>query len=513
LRVQQLISDLEGREGPLADRYSANVALALLALTPFLVITTAAQSFGTVVQRDLGLGATNLELAAGLANAGYAFGAVLAAQLVQRLPLRLMLVAFEAVFVVATVVVAAGGPSLFVAGRILQGIATGMLLIAALPPLVIRFGAAKLPTTAAVINVGLFGVVALGPLVGGLVAETELWRLFFWLLAGAGVLAIVLGVVTYEHLSPQNPDLPVDRPALALAALGCGLAFAGVSVLTGVGFASPVFIALVTAGVLCLVALMVWQYRARNPLMPVDQLSSTVPVAGIMGAMAAGGAAVALLGILRTFLIQVEGLSPLQAGTLFWPLVAGVAVAAGALSLVVRRRGLMLLAMVGILVTVAAGVVVATLRPGVSHGVILLATFLLGVGTGASVAPGLFSAAFSVPSAQIGRTFALVELLRSVAAFLLAPVVLALAMRGAGGDPAALAAGLDTAALIAVAVTGAAAVVIVVLFFVGGARLHQPNVEGWLAGEGTAFDSPPLAAAARRRSQARRGRRREHRAT
>ena len=505
MRVQRFIPSLEGREGPLADRYSANVALALLALCPFLVLTTSAQSFGTLVQRDLGLGTTDLQLAVGLANAGYAFGAVLAAQLVQRLPLRVMLIVFELIFVAASVVVAVGGPELFVAGRIVQGLATGMLLIAALPPLVIRFGAAKLPITGMVINIGLFGVVALGPLVGGLVAQGGSWRLFFWLLAGAGALAIALGVATYEHLAPQNPDLPVDRAALTLAALGCGLAFAGVSVVTGLGFFSPVFIALVTAGVLCLIALMVVEYRGGDSLMPVGQLSSTLPVAGIVGAMAAGGAAVALLAILRTFLIEVEGMSALRAGSLFWPLILGVVVAALALGALMRRKGLMLLALFGILVTVAAGAVVLTLRPGVSHGVILLATFLLGLGTGASVAPGLFSAAFSVPVKQIGRTFAVVELLRSAAAFLLAPIGLAIAMKGAGGDPAALADGLRTAALIAVVVTAAAAVIVVALFFAGGARLHRPRVDEWMAGEDTAFQSPPLGAAARRRRWDRRG--------
>ncbi len=40
----------------------------------------------------------------------------------------------------------------------------------------------------------------------------------------------------------------------------------------------------------------------------------------------------------------------------------------------------------------------------------------------------------------------MVELLRSAAAFLLAPVVLAIAMNGAGGGPAALSDGLRSAA-------------------------------------------------------------------
>jgi hypothetical protein len=123
---------------------------------------------------------------------------------------------------------------------------------------------------------------------------------------------------------------------------------------------------------------MVVEYRGSDSLMPVGQLSSTLPVAGILGAMAA----VALIAILRTFLIEVEGMSALQADALLWPLLAGVV--------------------------------------------------CLGLGTGASVAPGLFSAAYCLPVKQIGRTFAVVELLRSAAAFLLAPVVLAIAMNGAG---------------------------------------------------------------------------------
>ncbi len=53
---------------------------------------------------------------------------------------------------------------------------------------------------------------------------------------------------------------------------------------------------------------------------------------------------------------------------------------------------------------------------------------LLGYGAGAGVAPGLFLAGFSVPSSKIGPTFALVELLRSEAAFLLGPVLVALAI-------------------------------------------------------------------------------------
>jgi hypothetical protein len=142
---------------------------------------------------------------------------------------------------------------------------------------------------------------------------------------------------------------------------------------------------------------------------------------------------------------------------------------------------------------------------GVGNGstaLIALCTLGIGIGVGASVAPGLFVAGFSVPSKQLPRIFALVELLRGVAAFLTAPIVIHIAVNSGGS----FAHGITTGAWIAVAllVTGVLAVVTVIAS--GGVRLQKPTIEPWLEGEGTALQSPELGAALRRR---RRGRHRE----
>jgi hypothetical protein len=84
-------------------------------------------------------------------------------------------------------------------------------------------------------------------------------------------------------------------------------------------------------------------------------------------------------------------------------------------------------------------------------------------------------------------------------------VVLAITMNGAGGGPAALSDGLRTAALIAVVVTAVAAAIVVAVALAGGVRLHRPRVDEWLAGEDTAFHSPPLGAAVRRGGREERG--------
>ncbi|GAB2889583.1 hypothetical protein [Streptomyces mayteni] len=69
---------------PWASSYPAAVALALLALTPFLVLTTATSLMRQPLLEQSGATPFELQLAVGLSTAGYAFGAVAAADLIQR---------------------------------------------------------------------------------------------------------------------------------------------------------------------------------------------------------------------------------------------------------------------------------------------------------------------------------------------------------------------------------------------------------------------------------------------
>jgi hypothetical protein len=58
---------------------------------------------------------------------------------------------------------------------------------------------------------------------------------------------------------------------------------------------------------------------------------------------------------------------------------------------------------------------------------VIAGSALIGFGVGTSVSPALFVAGFSLRSARIQRAFALIELLRGVTAFLIAPILLFLA--------------------------------------------------------------------------------------
>src|SRR3954468_21187188 len=121
--------------GPLADSYWSAVVLVVCALVPYLVLTTAVVPLQQLLQKDLGLSPGALALTSGMANAAYSFGTVLAVQLTMKLPVRRLLLLFASLFLVGSLLAAwAPTPGCFVAGRITQGLTTGLMLIAAVPP-------------------------------------------------------------------------------------------------------------------------------------------------------------------------------------------------------------------------------------------------------------------------------------------------------------------------------------------------------------------------------------------
>ena len=148
-------------------------------------------------------------------------------------------------------------------------------------------------------------------------------------------------------------------------------------------------------------------------------LTSSIPVAGIVVALFAAAASVSATAL--TAGVLVGRYSPVHIGLLYLPEVGGAVITAVALGLVIRRRAMHYLPLVG-MVLLAAGIAVFRIEVPSSQALTLVGSGLTGIGLGATVAPALFVAGFSLPAANLQRVFAIVELLRAVAAFMVAPI-------------------------------------------------------------------------------------------
>jgi MFS family permease len=460
---------------------------------PYLVLTVAVLVLSKIIAGDLGVSRSTLNVTVSMSAGAYAVGTLLAAQFAMHLPPRRMLVGYEAAFFVASVLAAwAPGAPVFMGAFIAQGLLTSLMLIGAVPPLVTAWPATKIPTSAGVLNVCIFGAVTLGPTVGALQAAAAGWRVLFWCVAAVSAVALLFSVLTFRDDPPQDRSAPWDIMALVLGVTGCGAAFFGAGELQATMTPSPRSLVPLVAGVVLLMLLVVYEYRRRNPLVPVKALTTSVPAAGLFVALTASAAAFGTMELLLQFLSTAR--TPTATAVIFLPTFVAAIAVAGLFGAIFRTRFTPLLAGGGLLMVIAATGLLAVMLP--STGPALAAvTGLLGLGLAGSVAPALFLAGLSVPARLLQRVFALIELLRAVTAFLFAPILSFLAgVLGTGQ-----ASGTGDAVEICLAIAAVGFVGGCALYLSGRPRLETPDLQRWHGGAEPAWQSPPLVSALKRR--------------
>ncbi|MGH8144784.1 MAG: MFS transporter [Rhodanobacteraceae bacterium] len=483
---------------PFEGHYGISLTVAIIALAPFIVVSTADTMFAKQLQASLHTDQLGTQLIAGFAIAGYAFGAFTGGDLIQRFHQRYLFLACQAAFV-AGCAISAAAPGVYVYGfgRILMGIATGLLLVIALPPVIQRFPFEKLRTTMAWVDLGFFGAVCAGPLLGGAIASWHAWRWLFAGLAIIGALNFATALLTEPLLDPPNPKLRFDAWASVLGFGAVVLPFWATSELTQHGFASVMFTVLLAAAMVCFVALLLVEYHQKEPLSPVKLMWNTIAVIGTLVAMFAGAAFVTLVELAERLHVQVLHHSPLATGALLSPMIIGACVTAVLLGLLLNTRYLPILILAGMACLVGAGVVMLEFGSGNAFVLTLATAALLGLGAGATVSAGLVMAAFTIASKMVGRVFALVELVRSLADYVITPVIMKTA-RVHSHQPPLDWPGVQRATEITLWLTVGFTVLGVALWMAGGTGLPVPDIKTWIGGKDPAIKSPTLLARLRK---------------
>jgi hypothetical protein len=243
-------------------------------------------------------------------------------------------------------------------------------------------------------------------------------------------------------------------------------------------------------GLALIVVLLVYQYRAKAPLLCIRPLGSTLPVSGIVVAMCAAAGSVSAVGLGAVLL--AGRYSPVHLGLLQFPEFIAALITAVLLGLVFRTRGLHYLVLGGML-CLLAGIVVFIFQLPPSSLSMALGSGFIGLGVGGSVAPALFIAGFSLRNNALQRVFAIIELLRAVAAFMVAPVLAHVAAT-VGGNPSA---GTNAALWICLGIVTGGTLIAVSLYALGRVRPPSPALATWFSGEAPAWCSPPLLARVR----------------
>ena len=420
-----------------------------------LVVTTALP----VIKRELGASLTDLQWFVNAYTLSFAALLLTAAALGDRLGRRRVFLAGISLFTLASAACAlATEPWMLTAARAVQGAAG-----AAVMPLSLTLLAAAVPERLRNAAVGIWGGIsglgiALGPVVGGAVADGLTWNWIFWLNVPVGLIAVPLVAIVLRESRGGSGRL--DPMGLALSAAGVLALVWGVVHGADDGWTSARVLSAMIGGVALLVAFLLWERRARAPMLPLrlfrSRSFSLVNAVAFTFSLGVFGAVF----LLAQYFQVVQGLSALQAGMRTMPWTLAPMVVAPVAGLLLGRVGPRVLIATGqALLATALLWIALTLSVDVSYGQLVAPFLLAGIGMGLTFAPMTATVLSSVAPNSHGVASGTNNTVREVGVAMgVAVLASVFATYGDYGDRVSFVAGLVPAVVVGSAVVAVGAV-------------------------------------------------------
>ena len=289
--------------------------------------------------------------------------------------------------------------------------------------------AAIMPTTLSVITtsfppeerpraIGIWVGVVGGGAVLGLIGTATLLQWFAWnSFFGLNVVLAALGLLGTLAVVPDSTD---EHPA-ALDVVGALFSLVGVSgLVAGIiegperGWSDPVTVGALAAGVAGLVAFVLWELRVDEPLLDVRLFRVRGFSAGSLAIAAQFFASFGLFFTILQYLQFVIGYSPLAATLRLLPLPLFVLPLARTAPRIAQRVGFRRVTPLGLLLTAAGLVVIATVGTELVYWRLAVGLALFGAGMGLAGTPATTEITSSLPVSKQGVASAVNDVSREL---------------------------------------------------------------------------------------------------
>jgi MFS transporter, DHA2 family, multidrug resistance protein len=352
-----------------------------------------------------------LTLAAGMLPAG-----VLGDRFGRRRVLAGALVLFGAGSVLCA---ASTGAAMFIAGRVLLGVAGAGVVVMALSVMAVLFSEAERPRAVGVWAAANFLSLPVGPILGGWLLTNLWWGWIFLMnipVALAG-LAAVLAFVP-ESRAPQRPAL--DPPAMVLASGGLAALTYGLIELGRNGWTDAPSLAVAATGVALVGAFFGWERRltrlGRGPLVDLSLFAAPAFTWGVVLAALGGLALIGLIFAMPQYSQGVLGLDPEGAGIRLLPIILGLVAGAVPADRVADRLGPRVVISTGFAITTGGLLLASTTGADSSAWFVAGWMAIVGLGMGLGFATAASAALRTVPAERSGVASALIQAMQKVGA-------------------------------------------------------------------------------------------------
>ncbi|HEY4269230.1 MAG TPA: MFS transporter [Galbitalea sp.] len=299
-----------------------------------------------------------------------------------------------------------------VTARVIQGAFGALLSPTALAVLTTTFTIPKERARA----FGVFGAIAgaggaIGLLLGGILTQSLDWRWNLYVNDIIAVFAIIGAIMFVKHTDLVGPRPKLDYLGTVLVTLGLFSLVFGFSHANTDGWGAFITWGPLVASGILLIAFVLWQRRASEPLLPLSILLDRNRGAAFSSILIAGVGAFALFLFLTYYLQTTLHYTPLQTGVSFLPMIGMLVIAAQVgTTILVPRLGPKILVPIGMVIGVVGMIYFTHLNASSTYAADVLAPLMiLGFGMGTVIPASIQNATLGVDAKYAGVASALVN--------------------------------------------------------------------------------------------------------
>jgi EmrB/QacA subfamily drug resistance transporter len=369
------------------------------------------------IQDDLNVSLSGLEWTVNIYTLTFAVLLVTGGRLGDILGRRRMFLFGVVVFALSSAAIGvAPDQGWLVAGRALQGAGAAFMMPATLSIITVTFPPEErgkaIGTWAGVSALAL----AVGPVVGGALAEYASWRAIFFLNLPVAVGAVAVTLFATQESRDETKRHTLDWPGMA--ALSIGLTALVLALIDGNswGWGSGRIVALLAAAAAGLVAFALIEPRVREPMVDFSLFRSRTFLGANLVAFIVSFAMFAMFFFTALYLQNILGYSAVEAGVRFLPSTLMIVLIAPLSGRLADRVGPRPLMVTGLTLTASALFLQTRIDIGTGYGLLLPAFILMGIGMALVMSPMSTAAMNSVAPEKAGVGSGILSMSRMVGA-------------------------------------------------------------------------------------------------
>jgi EmrB/QacA subfamily drug resistance transporter len=308
-----------------------------------------------------------------------------------------------AVFSAASLLCAASTTfSMLVVGRALQGLGSGILLPVGLVLLLKVFPREEHGRALGLWGMAAMGSPAIGPTLGGWLADIVAWNWLFLVNVPIGVATLVVGATRMPRVA-RGAVGRFDVAGFITGSIGLGLLVLGLSEGTRWGWGSLATIGCLGGGVILLVAFVLWELRVRAPMLDLSGVRLVTFSLTFAISFVVVGTSYVRMVFVPLELVGVGGYTTFAVGLSLAPAAIATAVGVSIGGRICDRIGPRSPIIVGVVVVFAAGLLTAAVGFRSPLWVLVSVLSIQGFGVGLHQAPVTVAAMSSLPSRLVGQ--------------------------------------------------------------------------------------------------------------